>query len=171
MNNPSRHKPIFLFILIIIILGIIWYIQKSPYQTKPIDIYGTETQSVVDTPTPESVVLPPYISAQEGWPIVIHTSAQSYVCIESTTSLPTATQERIINNKPYCISDMADGAAGSIYHTYTYTTTHVGGTQTTTFTLRYPQCYNYDEPAQSECKKMQFEFNTNLDGIVASVMH
>lgn len=66
-----------------------------------------------------------------------------------------------IRGHVYCMRAETEGAAGSSYTTYTYflPVERVNKTINFKFTLRYSQCYNYDEPKQSECSKERQDFN------------
>jgi len=79
--------------------------------------------------------------------------------------------QRTIDGKIYCVSETTEGAAGSIYHTYTYAT--VSGAQMLrgTFTLRFVQCANYPEPQKTECETERTTFNIDsyVDRIADSV--
>ena len=56
-----------------------------------------------------------------------------------------------INNNKYCRSIISEGAAGSVYNTYTYDFIKKDNTVSLTFSTRQPQCMNYDNPKQTEC--------------------
>jgi hypothetical protein len=84
-----------------------------------------------------STRLPSFVSAQAGWPPVIQTSSKAYSCSPSRAEGATTTQ-KTINGKTYCITIKSEGAAGTIYYTYTYVTAVTsGGTKTTNFTLAF----------------------------------
>ncbi|MDP3958403.1 MAG: hypothetical protein Q8Q36_03005 [bacterium] len=55
-------------------------------------------------------------------------------------------------------------AAGSMYVQYAYAFEKNGETAIFTFSLRFPQCGNYDEPKRSECEGEREAFD--IDGIV-----
>jgi hypothetical protein len=103
------------------------------------------------------------------WPPIISTSSLSYTCIPSR-SQNLDTIQKTINGKAYCIVDEYEGAAGSSYHTYTYTTAQGSGTKIATFGLKYVSCALYDEPAMSQCKKSQDTFKAGLDALIDSLM-
>jgi len=80
------------------------------------------------------------------WPPQITTSIDIYSCTKTST-----TTEITINNNKYCRSVISEGAAGSIYNTYTYNFAKENNTVSLTFSTRQPQCMNYDNPKQTEC--------------------
>jgi len=113
-----------------------------------------------------------YISPQE-WPPVVAVSTGEFTCLATadTSSQASRVSERQINNHNYCISADSEGAAGSTYTTYVYTTQRVGRLISVTFTLRYPQCLNYDDPQQTACvdERQNFDIDALLDEMVASI--
>lgn len=70
----------------------------------------------------------------------------------------------IINRQQYCVIKESQGAAGSTYTNYSYSTQKDGKLVTLTFTLRFPQCGNYNDPQKTACENERTTFN--LDSIV-----
>ena len=85
-----------------------------------------------------------YVSAQT-WPPKVTLSSKAFSCAAPLT----------VHGNTYCMTQSSEGAAGSTYTTYRYTTAHDAGLITIDFTLRFVQCGNYDEPKQSACKTEQ----------------
>jgi hypothetical protein len=110
-----------------------------------------------------------YVSAQAGWPPVIQLSSDKYSCIVGDSEMK-ITREALINKKMYCITIFSEGAAGSRYNTYTYTTAFLGGIKTTSFTLRYTNCGVYFEPEKAECERVQSNFDLSLNAIIDNLM-
>lgn len=103
-----------------------------------------------------------YISVVD-WPPVI-ASVDTYSCTEAGSEFERAgkTESVVIDGRQYCRSVVSEGAAGSQYTHYAYLTpSENGGALATTFSLRFVQCMNYDEPLQSECKKEQAAFTAD----------
>jgi tryptophan-rich sensory protein len=69
--------------------------------------------------------------------------------------------QRVIGGQTYCVSTEAEGAAGSIYTTYSYAFARDNQTVVLTFTLRATQCANYDEPKKTECENERVAFNAD----------
>lgn len=82
------------------------------------------------------------------------------------------TERRLVNGHDYCVTREGEGAAGSIYTTYTYTTQRDGQVATLSFVIRTVQCLNYDEPQRSVCQAAQAGFDVNrlADGIFSTVV-
>ncbi len=101
-----------------------------------------------------------YIYTQE-WPPVVTMHTGDFVCLAPLRS---------INNRTYCVTSPNEGAAGSVYTDYTYSTAleQKGEFIAVTFTLRAVQCGNYDEPQQVECERERATFD--LDGIVGRIV-
>lgn len=100
-----------------------------------------------------------YISAVE-WPPEVNVLIAQFLCAEALQK---------INGRDYCIGTESGGAAGTIYITRTYNTMKNDRMVTIKFTLRYPECQNYDDPQKSECEKERQEFNPELDNLVDKI--
>jgi len=87
-----------------------------------------------------------YFSAVE-WPPSVERVSE-YSCVSPAT-------ERPIDGQTYCVTLTSEGAAGSSYLTYGYMTDRGDIIVRTDFTIRFPQCLNYDEPNQAACKAEQ----------------
>lgn len=157
---------------IIILAGVIIYAATRKTSDK-IVVSNTETvqTNTVKTPVKKpapvvpviSTVLPKYITEQENWPPVITANKNSYSCNMGGPNSQQTT-EKIIDAITYCIKTVNEGAAGTTYKTITYTTSE----KTSTFTLRYVSCGNYDDPEKADCLRNQSAFD--LDKIVSSLM-
>lgn len=55
----------------------------------------------------------------------------------------------------YCVTSVAEGAAGSTYTEYLYTKAYGAKTASLNFTVQAVQCLNYDEPNRAECLAKQ----------------
>ncbi len=76
-----------------------------------------------------------------------------------------------INGRSYCVAHDTEGAAGSIYHNYSYIWLGSDRNVTVTFALQYPQCANYNEPQRSECKVEENSFDVdNLADQIAQTL-
>lgn len=107
-----------------------------------------------------------------NWPPVLNIENKVFTCNERGNSkvLPAGiTRTQMINGHNYCVTIEEEGAVGSIYTNYTYAFSYNNQTMTMTFTTRRPQCMNYDDPEQTECKNEQNNFDiTNISDIIAS---
>jgi hypothetical protein len=148
------NKKTFGTIILVIILIITIYIVANKKETiSPI------TQTATSTPTETfSTSTYKYINFFD-WPPQIEISNNKYSCVETST-----TTELIINSSKYCRSIISEGAAGSIYNTYTYTFAKEDQTKALTFSTRQPQCMNYDNPKQTEC--LSEIKNIDMDNII-----
>ncbi len=66
---------------------------------------------------------------------------------------------RQVDQQAYCIAAEAEGAAGSIYTTYTVSTEREADVLTLSFVLRAVTCENYDPPQRDECKRERTSFD------------
>ncbi len=84
----------------------------------------------------------------EEWPPTIEVIRAEISC---------AVEVSIIEDRVYCSKVESEGAAGSVYKSY-YHSVALGSSgylANVTFTLRFPQCLNYDESEQAQCKEDQ----------------
>lgn len=126
----------------------------------------TDQKQKIEFQYPESLMTQ-FISTQK-WPPTITVKSGVFNCKEART----------INARSYCVTIEDEGAAGSKYRTYTYTTTLKPGTTTALsvlatlqFVLRFPQCYNYDNSNQTACLNEQSALNidTLVDQMVGTI--
>lgn len=110
-----------------------------------------------------------YISTAE-WPPAAEVTDDEFVCgrINLGNGPPEQNIPKTINGHAYCVTESSEGAAGSTYTTYTYLTVRGEKSVSLKFTLRYPQCLNYDDPKQSECLAERESFD--LDALVDRMM-
>jgi len=80
------------------------------------------------------------------------------------SSLPLRISKKEINNQKYCISASSEGAAGSVYTQYVYTTVIENNVYLVQFVARYPGCSNYPDKERRECEVERENFN--LDNLV-----
>lgn len=115
-----------------------------------------------------------FVSAQ-SWPPLVQMVANEFSCVEGDVRAADGPlkrlERRVINGHVYCVSLSSEGAAGSTYTSYEYATQQGDFVVRVVFTLRTPQCLNYDEPEQSACKTEQSSFNTDAlaDRIASSL--
>jgi len=108
-----------------------------------------------------------------NWPPKISVSTGSFTCPETapTNSLPARVSRRLVDNRVYCLEAMSEGAAGSVYTDYIYTTEKDSKLITITFTLRAVQCANYDDPQKTACEneRQSFDLDSVIDRIVRTI--
>lgn len=97
------------------------------------------------------------------WPPKMVATTGTFECTvsKSENGRPETTSTRVIGTRSYCVSVESEGAAGSVYDDYTYTTQKDGKILSVNFSLRFPQCLNYDEPNQTACIDEQRSFNVD----------
>jgi len=132
----------------------------------PIDVFEEETatSSSVTFQYPDTLGTS-YISLTD-WPPALQVLEEEFSCTEAGNETERAgqTERRTIGGQEYCVTTVSEGAAGSIYRQYAYAFPLEAGTAIFTFSLRFPQCLNYDEPQQTAC--LAEEQNLQLDTLV-----
>jgi hypothetical protein len=78
------------------------------------------------------------------------------------SSLPLRISKRKINGQKYCISASSEGAAGSVYTQYAYTTVIGNNVYLIQFVARYSNCGNYAETENIKCKRERESFNLDV---------
>jgi hypothetical protein len=97
------------------------------------------------------------------WPPQIAVTSGAFTC--------QAIEKKMIDGKTFCVTIASEGAAGSVYTTYTYKTRIDSKNVALTFILRMAQCANYDEPKASECEqeKKNFNVDTTMSTVFSTV--
>ncbi|MFA5184077.1 MAG: hypothetical protein WC456_00965 [Patescibacteria group bacterium] len=117
-----------------------------------------------------------YISlVSPAWPprIMVTESTEVLDCTETpaTGSQAGRTRLQTINSRSYCVIAYSEGAAGSVFTDHTYIHEDGKNRVTVNFTLRYPQCSNYDEPQRTACadERTSFDLDALVDQIVRTI--
>jgi hypothetical protein len=74
----------------------------------------------------------------------------------------------MVDNRIYCVSAEYDGAAGSVFTSYNYTTLKDNRLISLSFILRYNNCANYSQEKNQACTKEREAFD--LDGVVDRIV-
>lgn len=106
-----------------------------------------------------------YINAFD-WPPQVAMLEGSFACTEVGEEGARAGQTalRMVDDRPYCVTSVAGAAAGSRYVQYAYAFPYQGRTAIFTFSLRFPECANYEGLQQDACEGERETFD--MDGIV-----
>jgi hypothetical protein len=111
----------------------------------------------------EETKLTEYIHPVE-WPPQVEVKTEKFTCADALKN---------VNGSKYCVVVLSEGAAGSTYTTYTYKKqvldNKVNKTLAFTFITRVPQCMNFDEPNQTNCKNEIKNFS--LDNLIDKVFN
>ncbi len=128
----------------------------------------TTTENDITFQYPQEI-LADYISGVE-WPPELRVEDKLFVCNQSgdEVQLGGQTELRLVDSRSYCVTKESEGAAGSTYTSYTYEFPQDNQTGAITFTLRFVECQNYDEPKASECESEQSALD--IDGIVDRIV-
>jgi len=121
-----------------------------------------------------------YIGSQE-WKVIIVNEEEKYPpkfkitegqidckITSSESALLSRTVKRRIDGRIYCIESLSEGAAGTIYTQYAYSTLKSGSLIMVSCVIRYPQCINYSEPYRTECANERERFG--LDKIIGHIV-
>jgi hypothetical protein len=77
----------------------------------------------------------------------------------------------LVDNRIYCLNVKNEGAAGSVYSSYVYTTPKNGKIIKVSFVLRYIGCGNYDKEQNQACtsEREAFDLDATVDRIVQTI--
>lgn len=146
---------------------------QVPADTSPVPQTDDENLATHTTDSGYTFQLPndpssPYVTMTD-WPPALQVLIEPLECTEAGApeDRAGATQEKTIEGRVFCVTEVAEGAAGSIYHQYAYTTDIDGATFVYTFSVRMPQCHNYDAPESEQCAEAQQSFDPD---IIAAVL-
>ncbi len=95
------------------------------------------------------------------WPPVVTVLDSNFICNSSGSNTQGAGKTSLVTFKgsEYCVTSLAQGAAGSTYTEYSYTKKYGNKTAKLDFTIQSVQCLNYDEPNKTECINKQANFD------------
>ncbi|MDD4996387.1 MAG: hypothetical protein PHW15_02890 [Patescibacteria group bacterium] len=118
-------------------------------------------------------LLAKYISVVK-WPPTVKIESGSFSCVEvpqEISSVFEITSQRTVDSRIYCVNVKNEGAAGSVYFSYFYTTFSGGKLVSVSFVLRYPNCTNYGEEQSQACtnEREAFDLDAVVDRIVQTV--
>jgi len=173
-NNLIDHR-------IIILTGIVDKQGENVLKSKT-RIMITEIENSLEKPQYEVQVdlNSKYIDSQK-WELEIIEKAEEYPSgikitegqigykeTSSESGLLSRIVKRSIEGRFYCIELVSDGAAGTIYTQYIYSTLKKDNLITVSCVIQYPQCMNYSEPHRTECVKECESFD--LDRIISNIV-
>lgn len=107
--------------------------------------------------------LPTVFVSTVDWPPKINIKNGPFICTEtgSSTQGSGQTLKQNIDGREYCITKISGAAAGSMYTQYAYAFARENRTAVLAFTLRAPQCANYEEPQRKACENEMASFSMN----------
>ena len=107
------------------------------------------------------------------WPPKLNIVDEELSCMDAgeETDRGGQTSVHVINGRTYCVTTVTDAAAGSVYRQYAYAFSKDDKNMILTFSLRSPQCENYEEPERKDCKIKMQDFNPDIlvDNIVQTI--
>ncbi|MFA5173501.1 MAG: hypothetical protein WC435_03860 [Candidatus Paceibacterota bacterium] len=152
----------------------IWTVPDSTTETSN-DLWKTIINEDGVTYKYPRELLAKYVSVVD-WPPVVKVETGTYSCKTTpmeVSSLADITYQRMVDDRTYCMNVKNEGAAGSVYSSYIYTTTRNDKLVSVSFTLRYPNCNNYDEEQNKACanERESFDLDAIVDRIVQTIKY
>ena len=168
MITTTKNLIVGFIILIILGLGLFYFMKN---ERKPVVVEGWKNQAntaqKVEFMYPEDLGKK-YIFAV-NWPPMVLVSTNEFSCTETGSETSEIGEIVLIKVKgnSYCVTKVREGAAGSTYTQYAYEREIDEKNVTLSFTLRTPQCGNYNEPEKITCETEQNSFK--LDNLVNQI--
>ncbi len=140
------------------------------------DVFDVPTKTVIDWVNGiqykyPKVLATKYITAVDLPKITL--SSETFKCNGGGLEISTngQTVEKKIGEAMYCVNLLSEGAAGSTYTTYKYSTIKNEKFVTIEFVIKTVQCDNYDDPKKTECKNERQVFSPDelAKNIVGSI--
>ncbi len=178
-TSESKYKiPIAILFAIILIVGFIFiYFSRDKEVEDPISNSSTEGWETHITPEGVSFKYPKtfpttYLHPVD-WPPQVQILDEAFSCNEAGVEIERAgkTSLHTINGTTYCVTKVTEGAAGSTYTQYAYIFQKEEQLVLLTFTFKFVQCANYDEPQMTECldERETFDIDPIIDEVARSV--
>lgn len=154
------NKTIALILGLLVLLGLALVAMQAT-DVRVVNNVATTTPQEDTTPATTTPSLNLTYVTTVDWPPVARLDASTYSCIEagSPTDRAGETRKVTLDGKEWCRTVVTEGAAGSVFHQYAYTTAEQNQTLAVTFSVRMPQCANYDEPQRTACEVQQEAFD------------
>lgn len=108
----------------------------------------------------------------QAWPPAARVIEGPLVCTRDGSEREGEVGTRTIGKRVYCVSEFVSAAAGSTYKEYSYSTeTRKNNVIVLTFSIRTPDCANYDEREQLACRREQqnFDMDPVIDRIIDTI--
>ncbi len=167
MPHNAHPKKVFTIIAIIsVIIVSIWFYLNNK-NIKPVSNVVPSAAYIQQNTKLEAK----YISTPDTvWPPKVNTAKGKFECNETGSEVQSGgkTVKKIIDGKTYCVTGTSEGAAGSTYTTYSYSTLINGKIASISFVLRFTQCMNYPDQEQAECLTERKMFDP--DGLANAVI-
>lgn len=171
--HTKKTLEILLLIVVLSALAIVVLSLRSDTQYQTPENQKPEehiTSSSFDFPTDLDT---DYITTSE-WPPLIQFVESPYSCLGDKDILDTSNQPEVIRieDREYCKTSIKEGAAGSVYINYTYSLPHEDSTIVISFSLREPQCQNFEQEEADLCEQEQENFDPDIliDSVVSEVI-
>ena len=160
-EHQSKYRNALLLLSALVLIAGAWFLLQSKTQDQCIDC-----QQVAEEPESVGTLPTTYIKPVE-WPPKLELKNAPFVCNEGDFKENGTTERRMINGRTYCVTRVVEAAAGTVYTDYVYETQRDDSVIQLSFTLRAPQCANYDEVQRTECEaeKTNFDLDSLIDRI------
>lgn len=175
--SGSKYRAFLIAIFgVLLVSGVVAYVAQAPTQNSATLPNPSEQEQVVSIPDDWYVTAT--LAAQfrhpekiggtyhsgTTWPPVVRISDEAFSCPEGGE--PTAsggkTERRNVGGHEYCVTELHEGAAGSVFVNYAYAFPHGEKTAVMSFGVSFPRCENYDAAEQEACVNEQALFDPDV---------
>ncbi|MFA6307709.1 MAG: hypothetical protein WCS88_04625 [Patescibacteria group bacterium] len=182
-EHSSKYKKTLLFIFLFILAGGVFVFLQKPnsneankipevVEKKSDNLWQRYNKDGLSFQYPEKLTTQ-YIFVHE-WPPVVEITTETYYCKitpQEVSGVSEITSQRMVDDRIYCVNVKHEGAAGSVYSSYIYTTARNNELVKISFTLRYPNCNNYYGEQNMICssEREAFDMDAIVDRIVQTI--
>jgi hypothetical protein len=151
------------FFLVVVLILLCALIGGWTLYTKRLQPPAPSPTSAQAMPTIPSSTLPTKYISTVDWPPQMRTENTPFSCTEAGSESERAgrTEKIVVNGHTYCVTKVTEGAAGSVYTQYAYARAENNNIEIFTFSLRFVQCGNYQDPEKSACEAERESFNVD----------
>jgi len=192
MNSSTKVILVVLALAVLVSAGLWWWsnsantievennglLETPPLNTEDETPPGIPTGWVQSSTPAGDLYAPVAINsayvATTDWPPSLSLEDAAYACTEAGEESDRAggTEEVTVNGRTYCRTVVAEGAAGSLYRQYAYAFPHEDQSAILTFSVRFPQCENYEEAEAQVCEAEQSGFDPDdlADRVIGTII-
>lgn len=177
LMSGSKHRTLLVVIFgLLLVSGVVAYVAQAPTEESALPPAPPEQEQVVSIPDDWYVTAtlaaqfrhPEKIGGEyhtaTTWPPTVRISDEPFSCSEGGDLATSGgkTERRMIGGHEYCVTELHEGAAGSVFIDYAYAFAHGEKTAVMSFGVSFPRCENFDASEQAACSAEQAAFEPDV---------
>lgn len=175
--SGSKYRTLLIAIFgVLLVSGVVAYVAQAPTQDSAALPNPSEQEQAVSIPDDWYVTAtlaaqfrhPEKIGGEyhtaTTWPPVVRISDEASSCPEGGDVAASGgkTERRNVGGHEYCVTELHEGAAGSVFVDYAYAFPHGDKTAVMSFGVSFPRCENFDGAEQGVCASEQASFDPDV---------